>query len=125
MPVIAHKTMLLHKQKNYPQMELEFLNEAILEIVRCRQVLKHTYTFGFYSNMSIQQKNLFEHQQMLLEEACDLLHEQIEKPLDPFLDPNMTDRSDFFKFKSSLLNMTKITSSYYQKMTENLENQQD
>lgn len=105
-------------------MELEFLNEAILEIVRCRQVLKHTYTFGFYSNMTTQQKNLFEHQQMLLEEACDLLHEQIEKPLDPFLDPNIADRSDFFKFKSQLLNMTKITSSYYLKMIENLENQQ-
>ena len=59
---------------------------------------------------------------MLLEEACDLMHEQIEKPLDPFLDPNISDRSDFFKFKSSLLNMTKITTNYYEKMVESLEN---
>lgn len=50
---------------------------------------------------------------MLLEEACDLMHEQIEKPLDPFLDPNIIDRSDFYKFKSNLLNMTKITTNYY------------
>lgn len=75
-PVIARKMQLLHEIKKYPQMELEFLGNAVNEIVRCRQVLKYTYCYGYYMNkMNDQQKNLFEHQQMLLEEACEALHE--------------------------------------------------
>jgi len=84
-------------------------------------VLKYTYCFGYYQEMNTQQKNLFEHQQQLLEEACDFLHEQIEKPLDPFLDPNSIDRTPFYKFKSGLLNQTTITSNYYKKLIESLE----
>jgi hypothetical protein len=68
-------------------------------------VLKYTYCYGYYqSNMSKQQRNLFEHQQMLLEEACEALHGMIEKPLDPFLDPLLVDRGPFFRFKANLIN---------------------
>jgi hypothetical protein len=39
-----------------------------------------------------------------LEKNCDYLHELIEKPLDPFLDPNITDRSSFYLYKGELVN---------------------
>jgi ariadne-1 len=66
----------LHELKHYPQIELEFLYTGVEEIIKCRQVLKYTYCYGYYmKNMTVQQKNLFEHQQTLLEEACELLHE--------------------------------------------------
>jgi hypothetical protein len=39
-----------------------------------------------------------------LEKNCDYLHELIEKPLDPYLDPNVVDRSSFYKFKGELIN---------------------
>jgi len=39
-----------------------------------------------------------------LEKNCDYLHELIEKPLDPFLDPSIAERSKFYNFKSELVN---------------------
>jgi ariadne-1 len=60
-PVVQKKVTLLHQLKQYPQIELDFLPTAIHEIVKCRQVLKFTYTFGYYTKMEKQQKNLFEH----------------------------------------------------------------
>ena len=55
---------------------------------------------------------------MLLEEACELLHEQLEKPLDPYLDPNETDRSPFYRFKGIVINLTNVTAINYKAMTE-------
>jgi hypothetical protein len=40
--------VLLHDIKKYPLMELEFLEEAINEVIRCRQVLKYTYAYGYF-----------------------------------------------------------------------------
>ena len=108
-PVINNKIKMLHDLKQYPVKELEFLRYAIDETVKCRQVLKYTYCFGYLAIMNSQQRNLFEHQQNLLEEACELAHEQIERPLDPFLDPNIPDRSPFFKYKAELINLTNVT----------------
>lgn len=39
-----------------------------------------------------------------LEKNCDYLHELIEKPLDPFLDPNIVERTAFYNYKSDLIN---------------------
>jgi len=47
-PVIKAKIQLLHDIKKYPLQELEFLDEAIAEVIRCRQVLKYTYVYGFF-----------------------------------------------------------------------------
>lgn len=47
-PIIKAKIELLHDIKKYPLSELEFLEEAINEVIRCRQVLKYTYVFGYY-----------------------------------------------------------------------------
>jgi hypothetical protein len=85
----------LHNLKHYPVQELEFLNNGVLEIINCHQVLKYSYCNRFY--MSDEQKiHLFDIQQSLLEEACDRLHELIEKPLDPYLDENTIERTTFF-----------------------------
>ena len=58
---------------------------------------------------------------MLLEEACDLLHELMEKPLDPYLDQSDTDRSPFYRFKSHIVTLTNVTSVNYKAMTEQSE----
>lgn len=44
-----------------------------------------------------------------LEKNCDYLHELIEKPLDPFLDPNITERSHFYNYRSELINYYQVT----------------
>lgn len=45
----------LHKEKNYPFKELEFMEECANEVIYCRQVLKWTYVTNFYA------KDLLEH----------------------------------------------------------------
>ena len=60
---------------------------------------------------------------MLLEEACELLHEQIEKPLDPFLDPNIIDRSPFNRYKALLVNLSNVTRTNYKTLVDSLEQQ--
>ncbi len=47
-PVIRAKIQLLNQIKNYPPSELEFLDEAINEVIKCRQVLKFTYVYGYF-----------------------------------------------------------------------------
>ena len=108
---------MLHTMKKYPIAELQFLDEAISEIIRCRQVLKFTYVYGFYL---IDQKEvaLFQYLQEQLEKNCDFLHELIEKPLDPYLDEKDLDRSKFYQFKSSLVNYYEITRNFYENLLE-------
>ena len=60
-PVINSKIKMLHDLKQYPVNELEFLRTAVSETMKCRQVLKYTYCFGYLANMNLQQRNLFEH----------------------------------------------------------------
>lgn len=119
-PVIKTKIELLHGLKKYPLAELEFLEEAINEVIRCRQVLKYTYVYGFYLKSS-NEKNLFEFLQENLEKNCDTLHELIEKPLDPYLDSNVVDRKPFYNFKSDLVNYFQVTKKFYENLLEGLE----
>ena len=45
----------------------------------------------------------------------------VEKPLDPYLDPNIIDRSPFFKFKGELINFYEATKRYYESLIEGVE----
>ncbi len=56
-----------------------------------------------------------------LEKNCDYLHELTEKPLDPFLDPNIVDRSAFYNYKSDLVNYYQVTKKFYENLLEGLE----
>ena len=45
----------------------------------------------------------------------------IEKPLDPFLDPNIYDRKPFYHYKSALISYYEATKRYYVSLSEGLE----
>ena len=45
----------------------------------------------------------------------------VEKPLDPYLDPNIIDRSPFYKFKGSLVSYYEATKKYYKALIECIE----
>ena len=44
----------------------------------------------------------------MLEEALDRLHEQVETPLDVYLDPETILKTKFFLYKSNLVNLTQV-----------------
>ena len=91
----------MHNLKNYPPKELEFLESGCDTVIKCRDVLKWTYAYGYYhtASLSPSKKNLFEQWQSDLEKYCDHLHGLVEKDLDQFMDPNITDRNPFYLFR--------------------------
>ena len=58
-PKLSKMIDRLHDIKQYPLQELEFIIEACEEVIRCRQVLKYTYAYGYYLSPG-QEKQLFE-----------------------------------------------------------------
>lgn len=118
---MEEKMQLLHDMKNYPIGEVEFLKLGAEQVITCRRVLKWTYAFGYYLE-SGPEKNLFEHLQEKLEENTEHLHELVEKPLDPFLDPEVLDKSPFYQYKSDLTNYTQVTKKFLENLLEGIEN---
>jgi ariadne-1 len=103
LPKIDQKVEQLHDVKSYPLAELEFLKQGLQEVIRCRQVLKWTYAYGFYLK-DLKMKDLFEFQQENLEKNCDYLHELAEKDLDLFMDMNTLDKAPFYHYKGEFIN---------------------
>ena len=61
-PIIENKIIMLNSIKHYPLSELEFLREAVDEVIKTRQVLTYTYVYGYYLK-SMKAQNLFEFMQ--------------------------------------------------------------
>ena len=98
-PAMRDKIKFLNELQTFPDNELIVLTQTLEEIIRCRQVLKHMYVYDFY-NKSVSE--LHQHQQQMLEELTDTLHEIIEKPLDTYLDESKDSRSQFYILKNTL-----------------------
>jgi len=62
--------------------DVDFLKDAVEQLVECRRVLKYTYTFAYYmSETRSNQKERFEYHQEMLEKFTENLSEVTEKPL--------------------------------------------
>ena len=118
---IEIKMEQLHDIKQYPIGEVEFLKLAVEQVIKCRRVLKWTYAFGYFLSPGVE-KNLFEHLQEKLEENTEHLHELVEKPLDEFLDLNITDKSKFYHYKSDLTNYFQVTKNFFENLLDGIEN---
>ena len=92
----------LNSEKDYPIAELEFLNEALHEVIRCRKVLKWTYAYGYYLEDE-KEKALFEDAQEQLEKNADRLHEYLEQDFEPYLLEEELDKKPFYQYKSNLV----------------------
>ena len=88
-------------------------------------MLKWTYAYGYYmlgeKKAKPTDKNLFESWQTDLEKYCDALHGMIERNLDEFLDPNITDKSPFFKYKSELVSYSEATKKFMSNIIKEIE----
>ena len=123
MPVIKQKVMQLHNLKHYPPKELEFMENGCDTVIQCRDVLKWTYAYGYYysATLDVCKKNLFESWQSDLEKYCDHLHELVEKDLDQFMDPNITDRNPFYLYRGQLTSFYESTKRFYKNLVQGLE----
>ena len=64
---------------------------------------------------------MFEFSQEGLEKYCEHLHGMVEKPLDTYLDPNIFDKSPFYRFKSDLVSYYTATTKFYSGMVKDYE----
>ena len=63
----------------------------------------------------------FEFWQTDLEKYCDSLHGMVERNLDEFLDPFITDRSPFYNFKAKLVSHFEATKTFMNNIVQGLE----
>ena len=114
---------MLHEIKNYPAKELEFLERGCEVVIQCSEILKWTYAFGYYKDREISElkKNLFQQWQSDLEKYCDFLHGLVEKDLDQFMDPNITDRGPFYHYRGQLTSYYEATKNFYTNLVSGIE----
>lgn len=97
-------------------------------VIDCRDVLKWTYAYGYFELKGEQDethKNLFNHWQSDLEKFCDHLHGLVESDLDKFMDPNIVERTQFYKFRSELTSFFDATRTYYTNLVNGVREHQD
>lgn len=100
---------------------LQFITDAWLQIVECRQVLKWTYAYGYYLPLHEKTKRqFFEYLQGHAETALEHLHKCAEKELQCHIDDEPF--TDFGEFSAKLVNLTKVTKNYFEKIVQALEN---
>lgn len=58
--------------------DVQFLRQAVEQVIDCRRVLKYTYALGYFLQDGSPEKHLFEHQQEMLEKNTERLQEFTE-----------------------------------------------
>ncbi|KAL2641981.1 hypothetical protein R1flu_009568 [Riccia fluitans] len=105
-----------------PVSQLKFVNEAWLQIVECRRVLKWTYAYGYYlPDHEHAKRQFFEYLQGEAEAALERLHQCAEKDLQEFLDGDSW-QHQFNDFRTKLAGLTSVTRTYFEKIVKALEN---
>ncbi|SOS76447.1 IBR domain protein, putative [Plasmodium sp. gorilla clade G1] len=67
------------KNYNIHLHKMKFFEDAIIQIIKCRKILKWSYTYAYFSNWkSDNQKHLFEYHQGELEKNLDILQTKTE-----------------------------------------------
>jgi ariadne-1 len=64
----------MQEAQKSPMLDVECLRAANEQIIECRRVLKYTYVLGFFLEDGTPEKQLFEHQQEMLEKNTESLH---------------------------------------------------
>ena len=103
--------------------EVRFLEESLETIIKSRRMLKNTYIFGYYMK-DVNEKQLYEHQQSLLERDADLLLELMENDSIPKLlkiDNFDEFNKEFYSYKASIINLASATNKYMENLLNDIE----
>jgi ariadne-1 len=114
-----------NKDKNLPYDELRFMEDAIETIIKTRRTLKNTYVFGYYMKEGVKERQLFEHNQFLLEKDADRLHEMMENETKRKL-LEISTYEQFMKewnnFKANVTNLSTVSIKYQENLLSEIEN---
>lgn len=110
--------------KQIPYEELTFMTNAVETIINSRRTLKNTYVFGFYM-IKCNERELFEHNQFLLDRDTDRLHgmmegETIKKIL--AIENYEEFTKSFIDFKNNVINLLTAINKYRGNLLDDIEN---
>ncbi|KAK9905069.1 hypothetical protein WJX75_009180 [Coccomyxa subellipsoidea] len=137
--VIEQKLEGLSELTATPTSQLKFLPDAWAQVVDCRRILKWTYAYGYYrfgehaigrngaaipADTLKQQQEFFEFNQGQAESFLEKLHGMAEKQVIQFLDGSMP-AEGWGKFRETLIGLTDVTRSHFDKLVQELEKGMD
>lgn len=101
----AEKRMMdLQQTERSAWVDVQFLKQAVEQVIECRRVLKYTYVLGHFLKDGTAGKELYEHHQEMLEKHTEKLSELTEK-----LNQSELDRSH-------VVNLTRVTERFMTSM---------
>jgi hypothetical protein len=101
------------------------MSEATNQVIRCRQILKWCYVYGYYlivkGNIAKNKEAMFIMNRDNLEGKCDDLNILIEKAdYESFLDPENLDRSAFSHWKGKVNGLSDVLNKFFNNVVESL-----
>ena len=94
--------------------DVEFLKNAIKQLIECHRVLKYTYPFGYFLVDGTKKKERFEHHQEMLEKITESLSKAIKLPFRPF--------RELIAAKNDINNLTRVVNRYVRNLLSYVEN---
>ncbi|WCJ44262.1 RING/U-box superfamily protein [Euphorbia peplus] len=120
------KFKTVHRDKlfdTYKKQSLRGIEEAWVQIIECRRVLRWSYVYGYYlPEKETAKKNLFEYLQGQAESALSRLHECAEEELKQFIAEDPAELDEFNKYYYKLVNLTRVTRNFFENLVKGLQN---
>jgi ariadne-1 len=124
LPSLKKDMEIFHQKSGDSLLECKFLEEATMQVIVCRRVLKWSYAFGYFAKFDETRKDYFEYQQGQLEKKVDELQElsenrdmeklfhksgglTFEQSIKPYKD-----------FKAKLGHLTKTVATYFNNLSK-------
>jgi len=102
----AEKRMVeMQQSEKSAWIDVQFLKQAVDQVIECRRILKYTYVLGHYMRDNSSEKELYEHHQEMLEKHTERLSELTEKE-------GLHESSD----RTNVVNLTRITERFVNSM---------
>merc|ERR1719487_2524758 len=115
----------LHQKSGDNFNDCKFLEEATMQVIDCRRVLKWSYAYGYFAKFDEQRKNYFEYQQGQLEKKVDELQELSEKTdIERLFDKPHAGISleeslkPYRDFKAQLMHLTKVVRDFFTNLSK-------
>eukprot|EP00238_Polyblepharides_amylifera_P000962 CAMPEP_0196573722 /NCGR_PEP_ID=MMETSP1081-20130531/3576_1 /TAXON_ID=36882 /ORGANISM="Pyramimonas amylifera, Strain CCMP720" /LENGTH=623 /DNA_ID=CAMNT_0041891541 /DNA_START=181 /DNA_END=2053 /DNA_ORIENTATION=+ len=135
--MVGTKLTSLSQAQSTPLSQLKFITDAQAQIIECRRILKWSYGYGYYANITPVQQNFFEFMQGEAEMNLEKLTYAAEQDLNLFMQDDEADNckelkfgtspgasgsnQPFDDFRSKLTGLTAITKKYFQTLVRELE----
>eukprot|EP00920_Eleutheroschizon_duboscqi_P042386 GHVT01101268.1.p1 GENE.GHVT01101268.1~~GHVT01101268.1.p1 ORF type:complete len:204 (-),score=26.28 GHVT01101268.1:586-1197(-) len=126
MQILKRKMVVLQKEFGHAE-GLEFLEDAIRQIIDCRRMLKWSFAFGYFSFAEPSaRKDLFEFHQGMLEQHLDTLQELTEQ-LEPKTFTTGGTRAARLErlenFKTKLIDLTRVVGGFFRQIGDVFEHE--